>query len=192
MAIPNNASPRLARPADGILARGAKVALRELRWDDLEAMERWPPFSEPDLQWANLDLRTPAQRQVWFRHELYDPSRKRLAILLEGRVIGVLGLRSIDYRRGRATVGIRLSAAEVDRGYGTDAIKALFKYAFGRLGLQHLDLDVAEHNFRAQRCYEKCGFRLISKHRDIRGGLYLDMTISAAEAGKQSGRALPS
>lgn len=191
MAILNKASLWPAQTADFVLARGQRVALRELRWDDLDEMASWPPFAEPDLQWVNLDLKSPAQRRIWYHHELYDATRKRLAIVLEGRLIGVLGLRSIDHSRRRATLGIRLSAVNVNRGYGTDAIKALFLHAFGRLGLQHLDLDVAENNYRAQRCYQKCGFRLTDKHRDIRGGLYFDMSISAAEAGKQGGRTLP-
>ncbi|MCL4465078.1 MAG: GNAT family N-acetyltransferase [Chloroflexi bacterium] len=192
MATPSIGNRRPGRPADGILARGEQVALRELRWKDLDEMERWPPFAEPELQWANNDLSTPVQRQLWYRHEMYDPTRKRLAILLSGRLIGVLGLRNLDYKRGRATIGIRLSAAEVDRGYGSDAIRALYKYAFGKLGLKHLDLDVAEHNLRAQHCYLKCGFHSIGEHRDIRGNLFLDLTIEAAEANRQNGRTLPS
>jgi RimJ/RimL family protein N-acetyltransferase len=193
MATSSEANPRSERPpGDGILARGRLVALRELVWDDLDDIGRWPPFIEPELQWANSDLRSPAQRRLWFRHEMYDPTRKRLAIVVEGRLVGVLGLREIDYRRRRATIGIRLSAAEVDRGYGTDAIIALFTYAFGRLGLERLDLDVAEGNRRAQRCYQKCGFRLTGQHRDLRGNLFLDMTVSAAEVGARGEEALPS
>ncbi len=192
MAVSNNKSSAPGKPADGVFARGELVALRELRWSDLDEMQHWPPFREPELQWANNDLSTPAQRQLWYRHETYDPTRKRLAITVDERLVGVLGLRNLDYRRGRATIGNRLSAAEVNRGYGTDAIRALFKYAFGRLGLRYLDLDVAENNKRAQRCYQKCGFRLVGKHRDIRGGLFLDMTVSAAETGRQGREILPS
>ncbi|MHB1133315.1 MAG: GNAT family N-acetyltransferase [Chloroflexota bacterium] len=183
MATSSEANLRPERPpVDGILARGRMVALRELVWADLEDIGRWPPFVEADLQWANSDLKSAAQRQIWFRHEMYDPTRKRLAIVFEDRLVGVLGLRSIDFRRRRATIGIRLSAAEVDQGFGTDAIQALFTYAFGRLGLERLDLDVAVGNRRAQRCYEKCGFRLVGQHRDLRGNIFLDMTVSAAEA----------
>ena len=122
-------------PGERILARGRLVALRALAWDDLDAMGRWPMFREPELQWANADLRSAAQRRLWFRHEQYDPTRLRFAIVVGERLVGVLGLRGIDWRRHRATLGIRLSAGDVDRGYGTDAIRALFTYAFGQAGL---------------------------------------------------------
>ncbi len=170
---------------------GEKVVLRELRWEDMDEMERWPRYTEPEFQWANFDLRTPGQKDAWFRQELYDPSRKRFGIVADGRLIGVLGLRAIDYRRGRATLGIRLSPAEVNKGYGTDAIKAALAYAFGHLRLQHVDLDVAESNLRAQRCYQKCGFRLVRRRRDFRGAVYLDMTISAREFAAANGGPLP-
>lgn len=160
---------------------GKRVLLRELRWEDMDEMERWPPFREPDLQWANFDLHTQAQKDAWFRQELYDPTRKRFAIIVDRRLIGVLGLRSIDYRHGRATLGIRLSSAEVNKGHGTDAINAVLGYAFTKMRLSHIDLDVAEGNRRAQRCYEKCGFRYIGLHQDLRGMIYLDMTISTEE-----------
>ena len=171
-------------PGERVLARGRLVTLRALTWDDLDAMGRWPMFTEAELQWANADLRSTAQRRLWFRHEQYDPTRLRFAIVVGERLVGVLGLRSIDWRRHRATLGIRLSAGDVDRGYGTDAIRALFTYAFGQLGLRHIDLDVAANNRRAQRCYEKCGFQLVGQHRDLRGNLFLDMTASAAEVVK--------
>lgn len=172
--------------------RGERVTMRALRWDDLEAMDRWPRFHEPDLQWANFDLQTRSQKETWFQQELYDPTRRRYAILVEDRLIGVLGLRAIDFRRGRATLGIRLSAGEVNKGYGTDAIKAILNYAFNRLRLQHIDLDVAENNHRAQRCYLKCGFRFVRRREDYRGAVYLDMTISAQEFARRQSDPLSS
>lgn len=171
---------------------GERVTLRELRWEDLAEMERWPRYSEPDLQWANFDLDTQGQKEIWFRQELYDPTRRRYAILAEGRVIGVLGLRAIDFKRGRATLGIRLSAGEVNKGFGTDAIRTLLGYAFAKLGLKAIDLDVAENNYRAQRCYLKSGFHFVRRRQDYRGAVYLDMTIDADEfAVRKRGGPLP-
>ncbi|MHB1005269.1 MAG: GNAT family N-acetyltransferase [Chloroflexota bacterium] len=160
---------------------GNKVTLRELRWEDIADMERWPLYDEPDLQWANFDLKTQGQKEIWYRQELYDPSRRRYAILAGDALVGVLGLRGIDFQRGRATLGIRLSAGEVNKGYGTDAILTVLDHAFNRLRLAQVDLDVAEENHRAQRCYLKCGFHFVRRRQDYRGAVYLDMTISAEE-----------
>lgn len=158
-----------------------RVVLRELRREDLEEMERWPKYSEPDLRWANFDLHTPAQKDLWFRQEVGDPSRRRFAILVEGRVIGMLGLRHIDYRQRRATLGIRLSAGEVNKGYGTEAIKALLAYAFGTMKLNRIDLDVLENNIRARRCYEKCGFRVTGSYQDYTASRFIEMAAEARD-----------
>ncbi|MHB1416879.1 MAG: GNAT family N-acetyltransferase [Chloroflexota bacterium] len=174
------------------LINGEKVFLRQLMRSDLDEMDHWPSYKEPDLQWANFSLRSAAQKQAWYRQEAYDPTRKRFGVFLKGRLIGVLGFRSIDYRRRRATLGIHLSAGEVDRGYGTDAIRAALTYAFGKMDLNEVNLDVAEDNLRARRCYEKCGFRLIGRHRDYRGQGFLDMKIRAEEFTQQSRASLSS
>ena len=169
-----------------------RVVLRELRREDLEAMERWPHFREPDLQWANFDLHTPGQKDAWFRQELYDPARRRFAILAGEDLVGVVGLRHIDFRRGRATLGIRLSAGEVNKGYGTEAIVGLLAYAFGTLRLRQVDLDVAEGNHRAIRCYEKCGFRQVSRFRDYAAKVFVEMSVGVEEFERNRQKPLPS
>jgi diamine N-acetyltransferase len=163
-----------------------RIVLRELRREDLDEMEHWPKYTESELQWANFDLRTPGQKETWFRNELYDPTRRRLAIVVDDRVVGMVGLRYIDYRRGQATLGIRLSAGEVDKGYGTDAIMGVLSYAFQSLKLSQVNLDVAEENTRARRCYEKCGFRTTSKFRDYTSKVFIEMAVRAEEFQRES------
>lgn len=162
--------------------RGQQVLLREITRQDADVIARWPKFTEPDLQWANFDLRTPQEKDLWFRQEQGDFTRLRLAVARPGgAIIGLVSLRDIDYRRGSATLGIRLSAGQVGQGYGTDAISALLGYAFGALGLKRVNLDVAQHNARAQRCYEKCGFAVVGQHPGGDGSPYIDMSISKEE-----------
>lgn len=161
----------------------AGLQLRELRREDLDEMDNWPRYHEPDLQWANLDLGTSWQKEAWYRREHHDPTRRRFAIVVDGAVVGVLGLRNIDYRRGVATLGIRLSPAQVGRGYGTEAIKSALSYAFRHLRLRQVDLDVAEDNHRALRCYLKCGFRVVGRRQDHGRQFFLDMSITATEFG---------
>lgn len=58
-----------------------------------------------------------------------------------------------------AELGIAITAAKQDRGFGTEAIPALLAFGFGRLGLKRICLRVYPGNSRAIRVYEKCGFR---------------------------------
>ena len=95
-----------------------------------------------------------------------------------GRVIGTIGLRNIDFRFGEGTLGIIINAADVSKGYGADAIICLVHYAFQRLGLRKVFLDVANGNERAFRCYCRVGFVETGQHRGTDGLQYIDMVIT--------------
>ncbi|MBI3966003.1 MAG: GNAT family N-acetyltransferase [Chloroflexi bacterium] len=164
------------------IIRGRRVVLRDVRREDADVMSRWPRFVEPELQWANVTLRTPGEKEAWYRHEQSDWSRLRLAITNEdGELIGLMGLRDVDRRGGTATLGIRMSANHVGTGYGTDAITALLGYAFTEMQLLRVNLDVAANNPRAQRCYVKCGFSVTGRHRGFDNVEYIDMAIKREE-----------
>src|SRR5579875_1333989 len=125
--------------------QGERVVLREMVRADVDEMAKWPRFSEPELQWANLDLTFPSDRDLYFERGRSNATRRRFVILDEtGRIIGTIGLRDLDFRRGDGTLGIIIRADAVDRGYGTDAIRSLAGYAFDSLGLRRVLLDVAE------------------------------------------------
>ncbi|HUE75526.1 MAG TPA: GNAT family protein [Chloroflexota bacterium] len=161
------------------LIRGQSVDLRELSRPDVDEMARWPRFEEPDLQWANLELTSPRDRDNWYERGRSNSSRRRFSVIdRHNRVVGTVGLRNIDYHFGEGTLGIIMSADAVNQGYGTDVITTLVRYAFERMGLRKIYLDVAEDNRRAQRCYEKCGFTTFGQHNGSDGIAYIDMVIT--------------
>ena len=108
---------------------------------------------------------------------------------MNGRAIGNIGLLQIDPvhgRAGSASASARRTAGR--RGYGTDAIRLLLRYAFENLGLRRIQLITDTDNERGIRCYEKCGFyreALLREHR-LRYGKPLDMVQMAVL--KTSGR----
>ena len=163
---------------------GERVVLRDLARADVDLMARWPRFADAELQWANLDLATPRERDAWFERSRSNLTRRRFTIWTRepsgrgDRAVGTIGLRNIDFRYREGTLGIIVNAGDVSRGYGTDAIRALVRYAFERLGLRKVYLDVAEGNARAQRCYDRIGFVRIGQHRGAEGILYIDMVLT--------------
>jgi RimJ/RimL family protein N-acetyltransferase len=46
-----------------------------------------------------------------------------------------------------------------DKGYGTEALFLLLKHLFLEHGVNRVELDTAEFNKRAQKCFKKVGFR---------------------------------
>jgi RimJ/RimL family protein N-acetyltransferase len=63
------------------------------------------------------------------------------------------------------------------KGYGTDAMKIILRFAFTELNLRRVTLTVFEYNPRAIRSYEKVGFRHEGRLRSIllRDGKRWDM-----------------
>ena len=60
---------------------------------------------------------------------------------------------------GAGELGIAITAAMQDKGYGTEAIPAIVRYGMDQLGLTRIFLSVFPDNARAIHVYEKCGFR---------------------------------
>jgi RimJ/RimL family protein N-acetyltransferase len=79
---------------------------------------------------------------------------------LEGdRLIGYIGLFELYKQHGDTLVAIALGEREYwGKGYGTDAMQVMLRYAFEELNLRRVGLIVFEYNSRAIRSYEKAGF----------------------------------
>ncbi|MGQ9675979.1 MAG: GNAT family N-acetyltransferase [Chloroflexota bacterium] len=161
-----------------MIRRGRTVTVRDFTRPDVDEMSSWPKYTEPQFAWANFDPRSEFDKDVWFSAGQSSTSRRYAILDEQGQLIGVIGLRNIDPVAGEATLGIRLSANKVNQGYGTDAIMTLLDYAFNHMGLHRVNLDVAEDNPRARRCYEKCGFTCVGRRLNYDGTSYVDMTIS--------------
>lgn len=89
------------------------------------------------------------------------------AIELDGRLIGLIGIERVDSHDNRAPIRIGfLDDRELNKGYGTEAVRLVAHYAFEVIGLHRLSLRVLASNARAIRCYEKCGFQHEGRERE--------------------------
>ena len=111
---------------------------------------------------------------------------------LEGdKIIGFIGLADIQWNNGDAWVGIGIGErSDWGKGYGTDAMRVLLRYAFTELNLHRVSLGVFDYNPRAIRSYEKAGFKHEGRereqlHRDgsRADGLYMGILKEEWEAG---------
>ncbi len=97
----------------------------------------------------------PVERPRFGIHTLYDE-----------RLIGLIGLHTLFPIQREAIMGIQIGErSDWGKGYGTDALRVLLRYAFGELNLLRVSLSVLEGNERAMRSYEKCGFRYEGRER---------------------------
>ena len=82
-------------------------------------------------------------------------------------LIGNIGLSELDYKDGTAELGIFIGEKEnLGKGYGSEAIKLLTKYAFEELRLHSIYLRTYDINERAIRAYEKCGFKEFGRRHE--------------------------
>lgn len=142
-----------------MLLHGARVTVRPLARADLDEIEAWTPFADPLYHSWNRFPWHRLGKDLWFELESLDPLVERYAIVDDdGRVIGVLGLVGGE-PQASPELSIFLGADFCGRGLGTDALQALLRYGFEERAFRSIRLQVAATNRRAQRAYEKCGFR---------------------------------
>ena len=114
---------------------------------------------------SRRDPFTEQQERQWVQKKLAEGSP--IFSMLDkatGAFIGNVEL--MDVADGAGELGIAITAAMQDKGYGTEAVAAMVRYGMDRLGLSRIFLKVFPDNARAIRVYEKCGFREYDRTED--------------------------
>lgn len=145
------------------IIRGEHVYLRPAERDDVPTFVRW--FNDADVL-RNLAMFAPmsdAAESAWFDRMLAAQGTTDyhfvICLLADGRPIGTIGLHDISWKDGTADFGIAIGEKdEWNKGYGTDALRAISDFGFGALRLERIGLFVYAGNDGARRAYEKAGF----------------------------------
>jgi RimJ/RimL family protein N-acetyltransferase len=98
----------------------------------------------------------------------------------EDRLIGFIYLVGVSWTHGDTWMGIGLGDREYwGKGYGTDAIRVILRYAFTELNLRRVTLVVFAYNPRAIKSYQKTGFKVEGQLRQhlARDGQRNDMIV---------------
>ncbi|HLF77510.1 MAG TPA: GNAT family N-acetyltransferase [Dehalococcoidia bacterium] len=149
---------------EGELARGQMIILRTKTMADAQQDYDW----RRDAELAAFDAARPyngSMREYLsiFGDELSYPSpyRRTLGVAdFDGTHIGNVMFYNMDYNRREAEIGITIGLREYwSRGYGTDLLRTFAAYLFETLPINRIYLKTLDWNFRAQRCFEKAGFK---------------------------------
>jgi RimJ/RimL family protein N-acetyltransferase len=147
---------------------GNKIRLRGKRFSDTANDYAWQ--TDPEL--ARLDAVQPLVTsfskflESYARELHYGPAtRYPFAIeTLSGKHIGNCVYYGVDEAKGEAELGIMIgNRAYWDKGYGTDAVATLVGYIFRETELKRIYLKTLVDNYRAQKCFERCGFSQYGK-----------------------------
>jgi RimJ/RimL family protein N-acetyltransferase len=153
---------------------GEKVKLRAPEMDDLDDVMK---------HWNTLEMRRflgnaiPASRsaeQKWLeRATTLNPWKDgQLTLIIEdkksGAFLGSTSLFDISKQSSSAEFGIAIHNPEnFGKGYGTDATRVTLWVGFHVLGLNSIRLITMMKNERAQRAYEKTGFKKAGVYRQF-------------------------
>lgn len=165
--------------------RGERVWLRGFERADLEAYRagtnslesgRWAGYRAP-LSTFNVEQ--------WFEDRVVARHGKGeyyfvISPIGTTEFLGTLWLWGMDSRLGGLELSIFLAeSAGLGRGIGTDAINAALDFAFGSTATERVWLFTLEHNRRAQRAFEKAGFRRdgVIRHIDRVEGEWADAVL---------------
>jgi RimJ/RimL family protein N-acetyltransferase len=159
----------------GELVRLAAVDSEELG----KAYAKWNQDSELArfLDARMVSLRSAKSISDFFEKENKDPSPEEHAFTIRAledqRLLGDIGLYVINNWTSRdAFVGIGIgNRDDWGKGYGSDAMKTILRFAFHEINLRRVTLSVFEYNPRAIRSYEKTGFQHEGR---LRGALLRD------------------
>ena len=88
--------------------------------------------------------------------------------LADDKLLGDIDLSVYNWAGRDAFVGLGIGEREFwGKGYGTDVMKIILRFAFIEVNLQRVTLNVFEYNPRAVRSYEKTGFRHEGRMRQV-------------------------
>jgi RimJ/RimL family protein N-acetyltransferase len=148
---------------------GPRVTLRPL--DERDVDDQLRAVQDPEQLRLTGTHRTFTRTDIvaWCRSRAQAPDRYDWAVVETdgGGWVGECALNDIDTDNGSASFRIALDR-RLGQGLGTEATGLVLDFAFGRLGLYRVELEVFDFNVRAQKSYAKSGFTVEGVKR---GGL---------------------
>ena len=148
-----------------------RLRLRRSRPDDAEEISRYR--SDPDVNrqqgWERTDpegvrrdieemaARAPGEPGGWVQFTVEERRG--------GSLVGDVGLSPADGEPGVIKVGYTIDPAHQRRGYATEAVGALVRYAFEELGAAVVRAYASAENAASIRVAERVGMRLIERFK---------------------------
>lgn len=145
---------------------GDRIKLRALEPSDTNLLYKWENDSSV---WHVSNTLTPFSKDVISQYllsahlDIYTTKQLRLIIETENNnPIGCIDLFEFNPLHLRAGIGILISAAENRRkGYASEALEILIRYAFSTLNLNQLYCHIGVENVSSVSLFKKFGFDIV-------------------------------
>lgn len=130
-----------------------KLALTELKVDDIFAIRGWPPYP-PDFEELDYALREGG----WLDEFRGKPGTVYYAAKEGSDLVGFTLLSKTGANQAEFRIALR--ANKIGQGLGGTITTLTLQKGFDELGLEQIHLIVRKSNPRARKLYERLGFAL--------------------------------
>lgn len=136
---------------------GDGAALRAAIADSLAELKPWMPWAQdvPDLEESEANC-----RQARLRFLARSDLRFHLFLKGEDAFVGSSGLHRIDWEARKFEIGYWVRTGHGGKGYVTEAVDGLTRFAADRLGARRIEIRCDARNVRSSRVAERLGFTL--------------------------------
>ncbi|NLF03036.1 MAG: GNAT family N-acetyltransferase [Anaerolineales bacterium] len=163
---------------------GALVRLTAYRPEDAATIARWTEGTRymrfqdtrAALPMSAAEVASEIGRIYDGVHSIYFGIRR----LTDDVLIGTAGFFEIEWSNGVAELGIGIGEPENwSKGYGTEALALVLRFAFQELNFYRVTLTVLAYNARAIALYERAGFVHEGTYREygLRDGERYDLLL---------------
>jgi len=165
-----------------IFRKSTNVILRPLQREDIPFLTKWINDPEITQYLASYSPMREEDEEDWYEYTRNKQSEAVLAIIVDEKMIGVMGLSDINHINGTATTGAFIGEKEYwGQGYGSEAKMLLLDYAFNTLNLRKIHSGVIAFNERSYKYSLKCGYKEtgVQKEEVYVSGKYWDEILLA-------------
>ncbi len=150
---------------------GRKCYLSPISIEDASQYAEWLSSIENGLNLEVFHTQLSLRREEQILQNMIDKNEYVFAIVntKNDTLLGNCGLHNVDHINGLAEFGIFLGNKEsLGKGYAKEATQLLLDFGFNILNLHTIYLKVYEFNQRAQKLYERVGFRKTGMFRQAK------------------------
>lgn len=147
-----------------ITLKGEKIYLRALEPTDLDFLYE---LENDESLWEVGNTSTPFSRSILEEYiansyrDIYEVKQLRLVICRneDRNAVGLIDLYDFDPKNKRVGVGIVIFPdKEKQKGFASEALKLICKYAFDRLNVHQVYAGITEDNLGSIRLFENMDF----------------------------------
>lgn len=134
-----------------------RLILRE--WQESDADDYFELCKNPDIENAGCKICKNINESLEHIRLSIKCQESRAIVLKEnGKVIGSIFLSEVNRHARYKEIEYAISEAYQNKGYATEAVKHVLKYAFTKLNLLVVAASLNQFNIKSKRVIEKCGF----------------------------------